>query len=192
MNSQTSRFIAACVFVIYELQLFFIEKAGKNKNGSLICFWINIPPGYDIVHEYIDTAIYSFGPFTLMIIINCTIIYKLLMAKWRVKQTGTESTSQALSKNATRGTAMLIIVSVKFIILTGPTVVSLVVKCRAYPIERIVMNLMQYLNHTINGVLYCIVGTRFRNELLQVVCCRGNISGRMESGASVSSSRNFK
>ena len=158
MNSQTSRFIAACVFVVYGLQLFFIEKAGKNKNGSLICFWINIPPGYDIVHEYIDTAFYSFGPFTLMTISNCAIIYKLLMAKWQAKRGGTESTSQALSKNATRGTAMLITVSITFIILTGRTAASLVVKGRAHPIERIVINLMQYLNHSIKKFRIVLLG----------------------------------
>ena len=55
------------------------------------------------------------------------------------------------------------------------------------------MNLLQYLNRSINGVLYCIVGTRFRNELFNALCCRRNISGRKESDVSfASSSRSFK
>ena len=95
------------------------------------------------------------------------------MAKWHVKQRGTESTNQALSKAAMKGTAMLITVSITFIILTGPTAVSFMINpINKHPTEEVVMNLLQYLNHTINGVLYCIVGTRFRNELFNTLCCR--------------------
>ena len=129
-----------------------------------------------------------------MIITNCAIIYKLLMAKFLTKRRGTESTCQALSKNATKGTAMLITVSITFIILTGPTGVSFIIDpLNAHPIQRVVINLMQYLNHAINGVLYCIVGTRFRNELFKAISCRRNICRRRESGSSIStSSQNFK
>ena len=112
-----------------------------------------------------------------MIISNCAIIYKLLLAKWLAKWGGTESTNQALSKAAMKGTAMLIRVSITFIILTGLTAVSLVVDpLNAHPIERVIMNLLQHLNHSINGVLYCTVGTRFRNELFKTLCCPKNNS----------------
>ena len=129
-----------------------------------------------------------------MIIKNCAIIYKLLMAKWLAKQRGTESTNQALSKAAVTGTSMLITVSITFMILTGPTaVLSVIAPWNQHPIERVVMNLLQYLNHSINGDLYCIAGTRFRKELLQSLCCRRNISGKRESNVySSSSSGNFK
>ena len=30
---------------------------------------------------------------------------------------------------------------------------------------------LQYVNHRINGVLYCISGTRFRTELLKTFTC---------------------
>ena len=58
------------------------------------------------------------------------------MAKSLAKRRGTESTSQVFSEGSD-----------------------------VHPIERVVVNLLQYLNHSSNGVLYCIVGTRFRNEL---------------------------
>ena len=38
------------------------------------------------------------------------------------------------------------------------------------PLYRAFMNFTQYLNHSINDVLYVIVGTKFRNELLKLVC----------------------
>ena len=183
---------AACVFIVYLMQLFFIRKAVKDQKGLLMCTWINVPPGYSRIYYYINTVLYSFGPFTLMIISNCAIIYKLLMTKWLAKRRGTESTNQALSKAAMKGTAMLITVSVTFIILTGPTAVSFVIKGEAHPIERIVMNLLQYLNHSINEVMYCIVGTRFRNELFNALCCRRNISKRELDVSFSSSAHNFK
>ena len=61
----------------------------------------------------------SIIPFVLMVIASCLIIYKFMMAKWQARHGGTESTSQALSRNAMKGTAMLITVSVIFILLTG-------------------------------------------------------------------------
>ena len=74
-----------CIFAVYELQLFFIRKAGKNKNGLPICTWINVPSGYSQIYCQITTILYSFGPFTPMVITNSAIICKLLMAKWLSK-----------------------------------------------------------------------------------------------------------
>ena len=85
----------------------------------------------------------------------------------------TESTNQALAKSATRGTAMVVTVSVTFLLLTtlveiDNTLASILSDNN--PLYEVFMNLTQYLNHSINGVLYCIVGSRFRNEMFEVFC----------------------
>ena len=100
-----------------------------------------------------------------------------MIAKWQARQGRTESTNQAVSKAAMKGTAMLITVSLVFIFLMGPEAV-----CRFYVIYAPqyflhcllfgFVSLMEYLNHSINGFMYCIVGARFRNELLDILCCR--------------------
>ena len=84
-------------------------------------------------------------------------------------QNSTESTSQALNKYATKGTAMVVTVSVTFIVLTSPVTIDQVMgrKLTPYPLYYVFMTSMQYLNHSINGVLYCIVGTKFREELMK-------------------------
>ena len=64
-----------------------------------------------ILVNVVYAILYSFGPFVFMILANFAIIYKFLKAKLRNRDAGTESTSQALSKSATRGTAMLLTVS---------------------------------------------------------------------------------
>ena len=67
----------------------------------------------------VDSALYSFAPFSIMFITNFAIVFKFMRAK--CKSSSTESTNQALAKSATRGTAMVITVSVTFLLLTAPT-----------------------------------------------------------------------
>ena len=115
-------------------------------------------------------TLYSFGPFAIMGTCEIAMIFKFAMAK--CTQSGTESTSQALSKSASRGITMLITVSLTFIILTGPA--SILYYITDYPNRLVVLALylLSFLNHSINGVLYCIVGTKFRNELANTLRCR--------------------
>ena len=69
--------------------------------------------------------LYSFGPFTLMFATNFAIAFKFMRAKCRSSQNSlTESTNQALVKSATRGTTMVVTVSVTFLLLTAPAGVS--------------------------------------------------------------------
>ena len=82
------------------------------------------PEYFLILYNIIVPVTYSYGPFTIMGITNCAIIYKFMMAKWKSRYNGTQSTNQALSKSATRGTAMLLTVSFTFIILTGPLAIA--------------------------------------------------------------------
>ena len=107
-----------------------------------------------------------------MFMTNFAIVLKFMRAKY--KRNSTKSTSQALSKAATRGTAMVVTVSITFLILTAPTAVYMalphVIQLPNNPFYYVFMNITQYLNHSINGVLYCIVGSRFRNEFLKILC----------------------
>ena len=117
----------------------------------------------------VDSALYAFGPFTIMFITNVTIVFKFMRAK--CQNNSTESTDQALAKSATRGTAMVVTVCVAFLLLTAPTGVhNTLGALTVHPVYRAFMNLTQYLNHSISGVLYCIVGSGFREELFKVIC----------------------
>ena len=123
--------------------------------------------------DNVDSVLYSLGPFVLMFTTNSAIAFKFIKAKCNLSNS-TESTNQALSKSATRGTAMVLAVSVTFLLLTAPVGVdnalSHVIRLTQFPFYRLFMNLTQYLNHSVNGILYCIVGSRFRNELLKIFC----------------------
>ena len=68
---------------------------------------------YTIALWSIDSVLYSFGPLALMFITNIAIVFKFMTAKCKT-QKSSEMTKQALAKAATRGTAMVVTVSVKF------------------------------------------------------------------------------
>ena len=165
--------IAAIVFVAFNTQWFFIIEARDS-----FCYYTKISDGYILTYNRIDSILYSFGPFAIMGLTNVAIIYKFIKAKLAVKR-GTESTNQALSKTAMRGTAILITVSVTFVILTGPiSIFYTVVKDYTHPIFLVALHLPKTLNHGINGLMYCIVGSRFRRELIEFITCgRKKISG---------------
>ena len=106
--------------------------------------------------------LYSF--LTAMCIVNCLLVIKFMLAKWRKRCGDTESVNQALSKSAVKGSVMLLCVSFAFIVLTAPICYASItsdVPSMVYGVTVI----LQYLNHSINGLLYCITGSRFRQEL---------------------------
>ena len=164
--------VTAIIFIGFNLQFFFISKKFGDSFGEY-CYYGNIPEQYrNILFSIVVATLYSYGPFSIMTFTNLAIIYKFVSVKWRNRQGNTDSTSQAVSKSATRGTAMLLIISFTFIILTSPILVANAVWPNSIPIL-IFKSLMavQYLNHGINGILYCIVGSRFRDELKNLFIC---------------------
>ena len=167
--------VAAIAFAAFNSQFFFII-----ENQSNFCHYTKDSEWYALIYNQIDSTVYTFAPFAIMGLTNTAIIYKFIKAKLAAKH-GTESTNQALSKTAMRGTAILITVSLTFLILTGPISIyyKLVKDPTIDPAIYVALNLPKTLNHGINGVMYCIVGSRFRQELIELICCgKKIISGR--------------
>ena len=140
-----------------------------KPSGKKGCVWNG---KYIVPLWSVDSILYSFGPLTLMLITNVAIVLKFTIAKCK-RKISAETTKHALAKAATRGTAMVVTVSIIFLLLNTPeglknAIPSLVLD--QVPWYRIFMNITSYLNHSINGVLYCIVGTRFRMELCKILC----------------------
>ena len=169
---RTAKWSTSVVGVIiagYDSLYFFVTEYQVSETSGACIFAGN----FRVIMDNADSALYSFGPFALMFITNSTIAFKFMKAKYNLSNS-TESTNQALGKAATRGTAMVVTVSITFLLLTAPVGVdnalSHVVRLTQFPFYRLFMNLTQYLNHSINGVLYCIVGSRFRTELLKLFC----------------------
>ena len=126
---------------------------------------------YFMVYERIDGFLYFFGPFVIMGFTNIAIIYKFVKAKLASKHGGTESTNQSLSNAAMRGTAILITVTMAFIVLTGPCQVAFAITIHIHPLLLPFLYICVALNLSINGLLYCVVGSKFKKELIDTLCC---------------------
>ena len=109
----------ALIYVAYNLQFPFLVKVMTGIHGKF-CNYRSVSMTYYRILSFLLPTLYCYAPLTIMILTNSAIIHKFVMAKLRSRNRNTESTSQALSKSATRGTAMLLTVSFVFIILTGP------------------------------------------------------------------------
>ena len=121
--------------------------------------------------NYIDTLFYVTLPIVFMCLSNTAIIYKLMY----IKNKGISHTNESVSKSSTRGSVMVVTVSLAFIILTSPRAMDSAMnyKLSKTPFRLIFIVSMMYLNHSINGILYCIFGEKFRNELRKVMLsCR--------------------
>ena len=159
--------IVAITFTAFNSQFFFIVENRLNY-----CHFTTVSDGYILTYNQIDSVLYSFAPFAIMGLTNIAIIYKFIKAKLAAKH-GTESTNQALSKSAMRGTAILIAISLTFIILTGPvSIYYTLVQDNTDTVIYVALHLPTALNHGINGLMYCIVGSKFRQELLGLICCK--------------------
>ena len=160
--------IVGAILAAYDSMYFVAFETIIKPSGNQDC----VLNGKYIVSLWsVDSVLYSFLPLSLMFITNAAIVFKFMRAK--CKQNSTESTNQALSKSATRGRAMVVTVSVTFLLLNTPEGLKNAAPrllLEEIPWYRVFMNITSYLNHSINGVLYCIVGTRFRTELSKIFC----------------------
>ena len=118
------------------------------------------------------TVFYALLPIVVMILANAAIIYKLMYIKYK----GISHTNESVSKSSTRGSVMVVTVSLAFIILTSPRAIDNAVgfELSVNPFSAFFVVSMQYLNHSINAILYCIFGEKFRKELFTVMPCCGN------------------
>ena len=159
------------------MYLFVMESRFVELTGGQGCFHL-VGRRYQEALRTVDSVLYSYLPFILLLITNFAIAFKFMRAKCKINST--ESTNQALSKSATKGTAMVVTVSVTFLLLTALSAV-VAVSYRLYlitsnlPLFRAFMNLTQYLNHSINGILYCTVGSKFRDEIFKVIGVKDKI-----------------
>ncbi len=143
------------------------------------------------VESWIFLGMYSIVPFTVLIIINTIIIVTLHKAHKR-RQQFLNVSSEGKSTDGTTGhapsdgsggpkltglTTMLLSISFSFIILTSPWCFHILLRNLAninIPQLGHSSFVLLILNHSINFVLYCLSGQRFRQECVNLICCRQN------------------
>ena len=152
---KTAKWVSGVEFFILALynSHFFIT---ASYDEVMICVFNAVfdKKTYIDIYTTIDGVLYSWAPFTIMGVANMAIIYKFIKAKLAFKHNGTKSTSQALSNAAMRGTAILISVSMTFLVLTGPYSIVWTITRIPNCILIGVLYMGVCLNHSINALLY--------------------------------------
>ena len=186
-NSKRVSLVTGIIFALFNSHFIIISDIHKTSSGHEYCYHNTAESSVFVLFFIILPVLYSYGPFTIIIIVNGAIMYKFTAAKWRDFQGHSSPTDQALSKYAVRGTTMLLTVSFTFIILTGPMVILAAIFEGKTPAKiNVVSELLSYSNHAINSVLYCVSGSRFRKELVKTLCCcktNGQSNSRRNCGA---------
>ena len=106
-------FVTAVIFMGFNIQFFFITKKFEDSVGAY-CYY-GISWGYlSILFSRVFPTLYSYVPFSVMIVTNFAIIYKFVSVKCRNRRGDTDSTSQALSKSTPTGTTLILTISFCF------------------------------------------------------------------------------
>ena len=125
-------------------------------------------------------------PFVLIIICNIMIIRTLVrVQKMRKAQTNAE-------KSMTQTVLMCLSASFTFLIFITPSMALLIGRPYwtsdddpnyAYDIAKAVNNQLVMVNHSINVILYCASGQKFREDVIEIFKCRCLSSDTFHSGS---------
>ncbi|XP_025104595.1 probable G-protein coupled receptor 139 [Pomacea canaliculata] len=145
------------------------------------------------VYPYIDLTIASLLPFGILMIGNSVLVWKVIQSVHvaRVMTAGGCDQVNSRQKKASSLTLTLITVSLAFLLLTAPVCVCIALNpfiettgSQASPKTKfawVVCDLSWYINSAINFYLYCLSGTKFKNELRRLVCTQCHLDKIMIS-----------
>ena len=141
---------------------------------------------------WVDLCIYSLFPSTILFICKISIIYKVVHTNRGIVQNDSSNGNDFQNSSATTSrrsqesslTAMLLITSITYIVCTTPLCVFIIyntitsLEIFKSPLIKAVgelvwavTNMLQFTNNSINFILYCVSGRRFREEL-KYLCYR--------------------
>ena len=173
--------IGLCMFIPFIVETFIL----RDNQGNVVqrfCKATGLNSPFlryyaDYVFPWVDFFLYTGIPFVCMLICNVAIIINLNIAK-RKRQNVTHNAEQ--SKSQTHGlTAMLLTVSFAFLLQTASINIYFISNYTIISPWVYMWNsvsfLLLYANHSINFLLYCISGKRFRDALMQILHCKADL-----------------
>ncbi|XP_061162897.1 growth hormone secretagogue receptor type 1-like [Saccostrea echinata] len=189
-------FTVICIINVHFLVLAEIQV----KNGVPKC--AIIPSSSALMHDiwpWIDAAVYSFLPFSILVVLNSVIVHSICKAKKRrirmmsFNRRSVESPSiSKFSKENRKTTVMLLALSCAFLLTTLPMNVAIIISSfwnnsvnRTFEelaklhLVKAIAEMLMYINHSINFLFYCALGEKFRRAMFKIVrimCKRRNES----------------
>ena len=169
--------VAAGLLAFYT-PLFISTQRIFNELGSFCAISVNRNhlKAYFVIFDWMTLLLTCLLPFALIITFNIAIVSVLV--KRRIAVTSSRDNDSQTSS----AVAMLISVSLAFIILTLPFGVYMILQTYYISIRDIESYMKTFvlfefasicdsINHSINVVLYCLTGRKFRQCLREMMCC---------------------
>ena len=146
----------------------------------------------NVAFNYVKFASYSFVPFSLVLLFNIGIIIRTIRmtllrrsssqlrihfrSSRRNDQSSTQSQNNSMLATQLKMTYMLLTVSFTWLILTAPFNIQTLLALKDIRFQssarqllsKTICFLLMYLNHSINLLLYCVTGRRFRAEMKDI------------------------
>ncbi|XP_025077655.1 probable G-protein coupled receptor 139 isoform X2 [Pomacea canaliculata] len=172
---------------------------------------------YNMVWPWIDLCIYSLLPLSLIVVCNSVIIIKVCVSRRKARRVipsvapSTHTDVQAddtRSRQVSSMTATLMTLNLVLLVTTMPISAYLIVEpyfetirdssseqydpkvSAQFSMAWAIVNIFMYTNNSINFLLYCVSGTRFRGELLSLFGRRRRIRPMVITNTHVSEFRN--
>ncbi|KAH3873326.1 hypothetical protein DPMN_036559 [Dreissena polymorpha] len=158
-----------------------VEISDGNRTTILLCVPINDKYAnfFGTVWTWIDLCKFSLIPFGIMATGNICIGFKLFLSKKKVYPTAVAGDRMVRKGIASNMTILLVLLNFVFIFCTLPVCVYFIGEPYWIPKDLpreiqlqdpwwALVNIMLYANSTTNFILYCLTGSRFRDEVRRV------------------------
>ena len=139
-----------------------------------------------IIWPWVDLIVLSLAPLAIIATTNTIIVVTLIQAR-RARQSQMQVTADDDSGSIT---AMLVGISVMFLLTTTPTSIYFIGATRLHwPLSTYtdlyntitafsITNIVYYLSNSTNFLIYCISGSKFRRALVALLCCQDETKSR--------------
>lgn len=193
-NSAAAVLISVGVFILClnaHLLYGMVFKYSEDENGNQElekCVEINDEyyVFFNVTWPWVDLCAFCVIPFTVIVIGNALILFKVVKSQKKVKSRVVPSVAGGSQQQTTSGhghkqssmTAMLFTLNIVFLLSTSPISIYNVgytywVKdASSHEYAQLdlwwaVVNMLMYTNNSLNFLLYCLSGTKFRREVIR-------------------------
>ncbi|XP_052248385.1 thyrotropin-releasing hormone receptor-like [Dreissena polymorpha] len=124
-----------------------------------------------------DLCMFFVGPFSIIIICNVLILINIIKRKQAIKDFGSQTTGNRGNQHMLKTvTLRVIILSLTYCLCIAPGQIYWVVNNTLDSSFSVVLydvfNILMYLNNGVNFILYCMLGSGFRKDLVEMFKCR--------------------
>lgn len=184
---------------------FTVDTHGKyfNKTHILVesggeCSMKSQMTNFFRIWTIIDASLYSFIPSCVLISLNILIVWEILRSRNKrmcLTNNANQTCSKSMKKMSTDTQHLsitLIAISFIFLVTTTPLVLfKLILYFKGHyqmkeeiyqsgliQLIDVIFEMLMYVNHSINFLLYCATGNRFRQHVLSLILCGSRSSSR--------------